>query len=229
MEVLSILEPWLYGGDPAQNLSYRQVLAALEEKMHSGYLEALLRRMLLEEADGFLAILVPDTQLGQQRVEQERQRVSDYWDSLNDTQRQQLPRQLEAFHQWQQTPDSQQALASIPVLSLEDIQQELPPLPCRESRVEGIPVLLQETGNDLVYLNLYFNASDALPEDMPLLNLLGELLGTLATENRTATQLQTAIRQCAGRLSFGTSVFHRNTESHRTVFSAHLVCLAAYR
>lgn len=229
VEVLSILEPWLYGGDPAQNLSYRQVLAALEEKMHSGYLETLLRRMLLEEADGFLAILVPDTQLGQQRVEQERQRVSGYWDSLNDTQRQQLPRQLEAFHQWQQAPDSQQALASIPVLSLEDIQQELPPLPCRESRVEGIPVLLQETGNDLVYLNLYFNASDALPEDMPLLNLLGELLGTLATENRTATQLQTAIRQCAGRLSFGTSVFHRNTESHRTVFSAHLVCLAAYR
>ena len=229
VEVLSIVEPWLYGGDPAQNLSYRQVLAALEEKMNSGYLEALLRRTLLEEDDGFLAILVPDAQLGQQRVEQERQRVSDYWAGLDDAQRQQLPGQLEAFHQWQQTQDSPQALASIPVLSLEDIQQEPAPLHCRETRVEGIPVLLHETGNDLVYLNLYFDASDALPEDMPLLNLLGELLGTLATENRTASQLQTAIRQCTGQLSFGANVFHRDAESHRTVFSAHLVCLAAYR
>lgn len=229
VEALTMLEPWLYGGDPAKELRYRCVLEDLRNKLDSGFLEELLRQLFLEQEDGFLAIMVPDASLGQQRVAQERQRVERYYQSLDETQRQQLPIALEAFHQWQQTPDSQEALSSIPVLSLTDIAKEPAPITCAQTRVEEVPVLLHETGSDLVYINLYFSASDALPEEMPLVNLLGELLSNLDTARHTASQLQTALRQYTGSLVFGSDILHRDERHHSLYFSASLVCLSDYR
>ena len=229
VEALSILDTWLYGGDPAQNLSYRRVLAQLEEKLDSGFLEDMLRQMLLDERDGFLAVLVPSTTLGQERVAQERARAEACWAGLEVHQQEEVQAQLEKLHTWQQTPDTPQALASIPMLSLHDIPEEVPPLPCTETRQEGVPVLLHETLGDLIYLNLHFDASDVSPEQMPVLNLLGSLLGALETAEHTGSQLQTAIRQCIGDVSFGAEVFHRDSKHHRTVFSVQSVCLPAYR
>lgn len=228
-ESLSILEPWLYGGDPAQNLGYRRMLEELKEKLDSGYLEQLMKRTLLDESDGFLAVLVPSASLGQERVEQERQRVQNYWAGLDAPRREETKLRLEQLHTWQQTPDTPQALASIPMLSLADIPEEPTPLPCTETEEAGTPVLLHQTGGDLVYLNLYFEASDAAPEDMPVMNLLGSLLGTLETARHTGSGLQTAIRQRIGQLAFGADVFHRDARHHRTVFHVCSVCLSDYR
>ena len=227
VEALSILEPWLYGGDPAQNLSYQRILEELRRRMESGLLEELLRQ-LLDESQGFLAILVPSGALGQQRAAQEHQRAQAYWNSLDESQKESWNQQLDRLHTWQQTPDSPEQLASIPVLNLADLNTEPAPLPCTESTQEGVTLLRHETGSGLVYLNLYFDASDAQPEDMPVLNLLGDLLGTLETEHYTGAQLQTALRQRVGQLSFATDVYHLDLEHHRTVFSAQCVCLDTY-
>ena len=132
-EVLGILDTWLYGGDPAQNLHYRRVLEALKERLHSGYLEDLLRRMLLDESEGFMAVLCPDPELGRRRAAEEKQRAKDYWASLTPAQRQDLKQELERVHTWQQTPDSPEALATIPMLTLADIQGDPRPLPCTQT------------------------------------------------------------------------------------------------
>ena len=229
VEALSILDTWLYGGDPAQNLSYRHVLAELKEKLDAGYLEELLRQLLLEDSDGFLAVLVPSATLGQERVAQERARVDTYWAGLTQTQQETVKAQLDTLHLWQQTPDTPQALATIPMLTLADLPVEIPALPCTETKIEGTPVLLHQTDGDLVYLNLHFDASDAAPEDMPVLNLLGSLLGTLDTEHYTGAQLQIAIRQCIGEVNFGAEIFHRDPTHHCTLFTVSSVCLPAYR
>ena len=229
LEALTMLEPWLYGGDPAMNLCYRSILDQLRERLSSGYPEQLLRQLFLEEEEGFLAILVPDANLGQQRVSEEKQRVERCYQSLDEERRQQLPMELEALHRWQQTPDTPEALSSIPMLSLQAIPTEPPVLSYQQTQAEGVPLLLHETGNDLVYIHLYFDASDVQPEEMPLLNLLGELLGSLDTQRRTASALQTAVKQYTGSLDFGSDFLHRDAGSHSMVFSAQLVCLSDYR
>lgn len=229
VEALSILEPWLYGGDPAQNLSYRKILEDLRQKLEGPFLEDLLRRLLLEEKDGFLAILVPSAALGRTRADQERQRAAAYWQSLSLDAQAQTKAQLEDLHIWQQTPDTPEALAAIPMLTLADLSREPAPLPCTETREDDNAVLLHDTGSDLVYLDLFFEASDLQPEDMPLINLLGDLLGTLETAHHTGAQLQTAVRQSMGQLNFGAEVFQQDAARHRAVFSARCVCLGEHQ
>lgn len=224
LEALNILEPWLYGGDPAQNLRYRETLEKLKEKMDSGYLENLLKKVL-EESDGFLAILVPDPTLGQTHAREEKQRAEEYWNRQTTQAQRSLKEELDRVHRWQQTPDSPEALATIPMLRLEDLNGEVKPLPCTQETVSGIPALIHDTGNDLCYVNLHFDATDVTLEEMPLLHFAGSLLGTLVTGKRTAAALQTAVMQQWGELNFHTGIYHVDAGHHRTIFTAGGVCL----
>lgn len=228
VETLNILEPWLYGGDPAQNLNYRSILAELEEKRNAGYFEELLRRCLLDMDDGFLAVMVPSQTLGEERVRAEQERVSKYWGSLNEDARSKVRAELDALHTWQQTPDSPEALASIPMLALADLQGDPKPLDYTEETVDGVSVLRHNADSDLMYMDLHFEASDVAREDMPALNLLGSLLGTLATDAHSGAQLQTVVRQKIGDLHFGTDIYHKDLTHHRTVFSVRTVCLPSF-
>lgn len=228
-ELSNMLEAWLYGGDPAQNLHYRRILADLKEKLHSGYLEALLRRLLLDESDGFLAVLLPDPQLGQRRAEEETRRARAYWDGLSQSQQAALKEELDTLHTWQQTPDSPQALATIPMLTLADIQGDPKPLPCTQTELGSRPMLLHSLGGDLCYMNLLFDASDLPAEDMSLLHLTTRLLGSLATAQHTAGALQNAIRRSIGSLSCQAEAYHCTAQRHRLVVSLRGVCLPQCR
>lgn len=228
-EALTILDSWLYNGDPAQNLAYRQMLDELKEKLFSGYLEDLLRRCLLDEREGFLAVFVPSETLGQERVQQEQQRVAAYWGGLSEAEKQSLRTQLDALHVWQQTPDSAEALATIPMLSLKDIQGDPKPLECRAEVSGGVNVLCHRTDSELMYMDLHFEASDVTPEQTPLLTLLCSLLGMLGTKKHTGSQLQTEVRQKIGTLEFTPEVFHQDAAHHRTVFTVRSVSLPAFK
>ncbi len=224
-ETLTMVDPWLYGGDPAQNLHYRDQLKDLKEKLDNGYLESMMRRLLLDESEGYLAILTPDAELGQRRAMDEKQRAKDYWNSLDAQQQDALKAELDRVHRWQQTPDSAEALASIPMLKLEDIQGEPQKLPYTAAKQGENTVLLHDVGGDLCYIDLHFDASDLSPEEISLLNVTANLLGALATEKYTSTQLQSAIRRNLGDFSVKPAFYHIDSAHHRTMVGVYGVCL----
>lgn len=225
LEALNVLEPWLYGGDPAQNLHYRGRLNNLREKLHSGCLEEMLRRMLLDDSTGFLSILLPDPTLGQQRVMEEKQRAAAYWASLTEAQQAALKQELDALHRWQQAPDSPEALASIPMLTLADIQGDPKELPCTVSQCGENTLLVHRLNSDLCYMNLHFEASDIRQEELSLLGLALRLLGKLETAHHTAAQLQNLSRQALGVFSAAPHFYHVDEAHHRAVVSVTAVCL----
>ena len=225
VEALSILEPWLYGGDPAQNLHYRSHLEQLKEKLDSGYLEQLISRLLLNEVAGFMAVLVPDVSLGQQRTNEEAQRAKHYWSSLTAAQQEALKAELDALHRWQQAPDSPETLGTMPMLTLADIQGDPRELPCTVTQKGENTVLLHDLRSDLCYMNLHFEASDITPDELNLLSLTAGMLGLLDTEAHTAAQLQNLTRQILGDYSIDPQIFHVDRMHHRMVVTVSGVCL----
>lgn len=229
VEALNILEPWLYDGDPAQNLHYRSHLERLKEKLDSGYLEQLISRLLLREEDGFMAVLVPDVSLGKHRTGEERQQANRRWASLTTAQQTALKAELDALHQWQQTPDSPEALRTMPMLTLADIQGDPQELPCTVTQRGENAVLVHDLGSDLCYMNLHFEASDIAPDELNLLGLTAGMLGLTDTEAHTAAQLQNLTRQILGDYSINPQIFHVDRLHHRMVVTVSGVCLDSVR
>lgn len=229
METITILEPWLYGGDPAQNLAYRAVLDSLRAKLDTGYFEELLRRTLLDESTGVLMTMVPDGTLGAKRVAGEKARVQAFYNSLDEEALAKLRRELDTLHAWQQTPDSPEALATIPMLSLSDVSDEISPLNYSVRKQGDTDVLIHHADSDLVYMDLFFEASDVRREELPVLKLLCAALGMLETGSHSGEALQTLVRQKIGSLDFELDTLHRDADSHRLLVAVKSVCLPEFR
>ena len=223
-EALTTLDSWLYGGDPAQYLLCEGVLNSLEAKLDSDYYRNLIRELFLENAHKAMVILVPSQTLGKEKQEKEAARVAEESAAWTEADKARIAEEGKRLAKWQQTPDSAEALATMPMLSLADIDPIPKKLPVSVTGQNGTPVLVHEVTNGLVYLNLYFDVSDLAVEQLPAATFLMELLGKLPTSKYSSAQLQMLTKQKIGKLRFDENVYDGKKLSVQ--LSANMVCLA---
>ena len=226
-EGLNMLESWLYDGDPAQYLQVEDALNDLERRMNEGYFEELIRTALLNSGHKVLAVLVPSRTLGREKREREAARLKAEQSAWTEADLARIREEQRILTEWQQSTDSPEALAAMPVLKLSDIDPTPEKLPVEVAEQQGVTVLKHRTDGALTYLNLYFAASDLAAEELPAAALLTRLLGKLPTEQCSAAQLQMLTKQKIGKLSFATPVFTGKQDSIQ--LTAQMTCLNGQR
>ena len=225
-EALDMLDTWNYGGDPAEGLMVEDVLAQLCVRPDPAYFTALMRELLLEEDHCVTLILTPSHSLGAEKAEREAARLRREAAAWTEAQRQELTAQAKALDLWQQTPDSPEAIASIPMLQLSDLRQSPEPLGAEETKLGKTTVLRHPTAEAICNLRLHFDASDLRQEELPLLPVLARLLGLAQTEAHNGEELQILVKQRIGRLNFQAGALPgRDTAHCRVLFTASLACL----
>ena len=231
VEMLTVYESWLYGGDPAQNFGFRAVLDSLNEKIATGYFEEKIREWLLDDTTGVLVIMKPSQTLGAAKLEREKKRVDSEWEAMSEDEKKATDELCKKIRLWQQTPDSEEALASIPVLKVSDIPETVKKLSVAVENVKDVPVLRHTTGSKLVTLNLLFSANDLTAEELPVASLLGSMLGKLPTAKHDSASLQTVVKQKIGKISFGTEVYPVMDCLDKCIVNmgANAVCLESYK
>lgn len=213
---MSSLESWLYGGDPAQNLCYDETLAFLREHLTDGYFEDLIRRLFLESDHRATLILKPSKTLADRRLAEERARLQQAKASFSETQIEQILSLNRRLAEWQQTPDTPEAIASLPALSLSDISDKPEPKPLTVTEADGVTVLTHDVPTaGILYTDLYFNVADAKAEELPLLSLLCHLFTHTATEDRDALAVQDRIKTHLGYLSMTLTPVSVGTDAER--------------
>lgn len=225
-EALTMLDTWLYDGDPAQALLVEDALRSLEAKLEGDSFVELLRELFLDESQAALIVLKPSHSLGEERAARESARVAAESAAWTEAQREELRRQAEALAAWQQTPDSPEALATIPVLRLEDLKPRPEPLPMTVARRGDITVLRHGTGSRLLAFKAIFNASDLTLEELPLLSPLGQFLGAAGAAGRSAEEQQMLVKERIGKLQIRANILPGSDPDHaRVQMVASVVCL----
>ena len=200
---MQTLESWLYGGRPEANLQVGALFDSLRAKMREGYFEDLLRRIFLENPHRAKVVLTPSHTAGEARRRTEADRLAREAAAWTEADRTALQQEQQELDVWQQTPDSPEALATLPSLTLADLPAAPTDLPLETATLAGIPVLLHRVKTrGIVYLTFYFDADGLRPEQMSELGYLCQLLGHLPTRHYTAEQLNDRIRLTCGELRF---------------------------
>ena len=204
------LGSWLYGGDPALYLTYDEALNELREKLDTRYFEDLLAQLLLDESDLSVLHLAPSQTLGEEKRLREAERLRQAKNSWTTEQLDALIEENRALAVWQQTPDTPEALATLPTLSLSEVKPEPAPNLSTVDSASGVTVLRHPAPcPGISHLSLYFSIADLSGEELAALNVLLPLLGELPTRRHDAPTLQRLIKLYTGRLDFGTAVFSR--------------------
>ena len=226
-EALDMLDTWLYGGDPAEGLLVEDTLTALAHELETDRFVRLIRQFLLDDSHSVTVVLTPSRTLGEEKAEKEAARLAAESAAWTDERRAELGRQATSLAAWQQTPDSDEALSTIPVLHLSDLKERPEPLPVTVTQRGDITVLRHALDTKLVTMRAFFNASDLALEELPTLAALCMLMGVTATARRSGEELQMCAKEHMGGLSIYPAVFQgMNPETCRVMLAASFICLA---
>ena len=205
---------WLHGGDPLACLLHDDVIAGLYARMQNGGYEKLLAELLLDETGLCVLHTLPSKTLGEELRRNEAARLQKIADGWSAEDKAAVLKLNETLAAWQQTPDTPEQLATLPVLDLSEVSPDPMRTETTVSGAEGVTVLQHKAAcRGIVHLNYYFTMTDCTLEELARLKLLGTLLGTLPTAKRGAAELQQAIKTDIGHLNFDVSVVARTGDT----------------
>jgi presequence protease len=195
------LRTWLYGDDPLAPLAYETPLSAIKQRLARGerLFEMLIRTHLLDNPHRTTVLLKPNPEV-QQRVETEEQaRLAQIRAGMSEADLQTVLDETRQLKLKQETPDSPEALATIPRLKLDDLDQENKPIPLTVLESQGAQVLYHDLfTNGIVYLDLGFDLH-ALPQEyLPYVTLFYRALLELGTETEDFVKLSQRIGRKTG-------------------------------
>ena len=199
--MLGSLTTWLYGRDPLAPLAFEAPLQ--EVKAHAEgdgrYFETLIQEHLLNNNHRTTVVLEPDPTVRERDEAEERARLDDVRSRLTDADLKMMVEETEKLRVMQETPDSPEALASLPTLTLDDLDKEGQQIPIEASRLHGSQLLYHDLfTNGIAYLDVAMNLR-ALPQEyLPYVGLFGSALVEMGTQTEDFVKLSRRIGRKTG-------------------------------
>lgn len=188
------LSSWFWGDEPFSGLEYEKTLAAMKTGIAAGYLEKLITEYFLNNPHALLFTLDPKPGLEAENDLHTSAELAAFKQTLSDNQIADLVEQTIQLIEYQKAGDSPEALATIPLLNLSDIEPGVDWYTAEQHRVSRVPYLHHEAfTNDINYIRLFFDLRVLQEEQLPYANLLAVLLGSIATESHTFGELDNAL------------------------------------
>ena len=197
------LGSWIYGGDPTDALESGQLVKELKQLLEDGRFDELAADMLLNRENMAVLHTLPSLTLGEEKRRAEEQRLREITGAWTEEERQANDRLIEEIECWQESPDSAEALGTLPRLTKEDADVEPAWTETEVRDCCGVPVMFHELNcNGVVHLCAYFRLTDYSLEELTGISQLAGLLGRLPTARYDALTLQQEIKRWTGSLGF---------------------------
>ena len=187
---IRMMKTWLYDGAPADYLRYEDVLAELKAGLENGYFEQVIRESFLENPHEALVTLAPSRTLGQEREAAQEKILAEKKAAMSAEEIAEVLASCAALKEAQEEPDTEEALASIPIVARSDIRAEAERLPLDLRDCAGTKILYSDIEtNGIVYLNFYFPMAAVAQADLPYAYLLAEMFGAVDTARHSYAEL----------------------------------------
>ena len=210
------LPGWFYAGDPFLCLEYEKPLAEVKTALTSDYLEKIISSQILGNPHTLLLALVPKPGLETENNERTEAELAAFKSSLSPAGVDSLVAQTGELIAKQKQEDTPEHLATIPLLSLSDINPKAEWYELSEQKEDNVPLLVYDDfTNHVIYGKLYFDARVLPQELIPYAALLTELLGSMNTENYSYGELDNALNINTGGFSAGLNSYLVNWDDSR--------------
>lgn len=211
MCIMMTYQSWFFANDPFIGLEFNKPLAEVKKALQTNLLETTIKSHLISNPHALLMVLKPESGLQAKIDLATTEKLKAYKAGLSDEELNKLVAQTKELIEYQQSEDSPEALATIPMLELADIGKEIEWYAVTEKTVADAPVLhFDEFTNDIIYSNLYFDVRVLPQELIPYAKLLSTLLGKLGTEKYSYGELDNALNIYTGGFYALTTSFLEN-------------------
>ena len=213
-----IMNTWLYDGDPVIPLYYEEVIQRMRDGLSQGYFEKIIEKYLLHNPHQVLLTLQPSTTMAEEREKKVAAQLAAKKAAMREDELQQIITMTARLKERQESEETPEALATIPLLELSDIRRTVEELPLEERGLADAKVLfsnLQTHG--IAYLEFCFDAAAVPQEMLPYAYLLAEVIGAVDTEQHTYAEITNLINLHTGGMSCSLQALSKEKQPHAYV------------
>jgi Zn-dependent M16 (insulinase) family peptidase len=193
---------WMFSDDPFRTFGFEETLKAAKKGAAAGRLEKLARDGLLTNNHAALVVVYPQPGLQDEINAATEAKLAKIKAAMSPEEIDALVASTAALKEWQRQPNTPEQLATIPMLSLLDLDSKEKPRPVRDERHHGTRVLFSEqVTSGIAYVTHYFSVQAVPQEKLPYLKLFETLLGELSTKRHGYEELNTEVNLHTGGLS----------------------------
>lgn len=203
-----VMNSTLYGGSPFQNLEFNQVLNKIKQNAYNGYFEKLIEDYILNNKHSVLFMVAPEKHLSEKKLKEQREKLDEYKKSLSQEEIEKLIKENSILIKRQSSPDSQEDLEKIPLLSIQDVNKKLDTYNTVVEEKEDYKILYTDLiTNGIDYIDFYFDSSYVNQDQIPYITLLSYLLGKVDTENYSYEELSNEVNKDTGGIDFNAEAY----------------------
>ncbi len=205
---LGAMGQWNHGGDPIDSLAFEDYLVHLRKGITEPLYENLLEEVMLKNNHRSEVVFEPVPGMIAAGEEKIRKELAEYKNSLSEKEIEELIEMNIKLKEWQETPDSEEDMLKIPLISLSDVDTKATfNQPIVEEK-EGWTLLKNPIHtNGIVYISSYLDLAHAPIEDISWICLYTQLLGQIDSENYSFAELNNEIRNNTGGIVMNTQVY----------------------
>ncbi|EFR31371.1 insulinase family protein [Eremococcus coleocola] len=217
---MKVLSSWQYQGNPYQNLEFTPILDELRTKAANGYLEDLIREKLVNNDYLAQITLVAEPGKSDKHEEKVLADLQAYKAQLDSDQVQAMVDKTQALIERQEASDTPEDLATIPMLTRQDLKADLDLEAVKVSAfgIKGKAYNADLFTSGIDYLQLFIDISDLPNSAYPHLGLLAALMGRIPTQSHSETDLQTLMDLHTGGLAAGINIYEVPGQEPKTYF-----------
>ena len=188
---LQILDSWLYDETlPFIHIQADKTFHVLREKINTDYYEKLIKDYLLDNNHKTILMVEPVENLAEEKEQALFEKLQAYKSSLSEAEKEKIVSDTVALLEFQETEDSLEDIACIPVLTKEDIKKETAKLYNEENRIgEAVSLYHDIFTNGISYFRWMFKASRVPTEYLTYLGLFKSVIGLVDTKNYSYSRL----------------------------------------
>lgn len=211
---LNIFESWLYDADPLSNLEYEETIEFFKDALKTDYYEEYIKEHILENIHKSLVVLKPQKGLTEEKDRVLQEQLTAYKASLSEDELNILVEKNKALEKFQLTEDTLEDKATIPKLSIEDVNNN--PLHIdQDVYKEDISLLHHDLfTSGIIYLDLVFDLKHIEKDMIPYVSLLTYIVGKVDTKNYKYGDLSNEIYINTGGVHLNASVFQDRKSDH---------------
>ncbi len=206
--MLRALVTWLHEGDPFKLIAFEAPLNEIKTRLSADkqYFEKLIKTHLLDNVHRTTLRFKPDPEIGQRFEEEENSRLATIRESMSAAELKEVVANTKKLKKLQETPNSPEALATMPFLQLSDLEKQNKTIPIETIQIQDTPVLFHDLfTNSIVYLDLGFDLH-TLPKDfLPLTEIFARALTEMGTDQEDYVKLSQRIGKSTGGI-YGNAV-----------------------
>ncbi len=199
---IRVMDGWIYDRDPIALLHYEDDLKVIREGLQNGLFEGLIEKCLLTNTHKALVSVVPEKGLQERKEAEERKYLATVKANMSTDEVNAIVEQTKKLKARQEAPDSEEALATIPLLELSDLSPEVEHIERRQEDWNGTRVhFIPTAAKGINYTAFYFDMSCLTEEEVFYAQVLSDVLSRLDTNKHSYVALANELNLHLGGFS----------------------------